>query len=43
MGTGDAVGLRHRGAVGKFLLGSTAQRIILEAACLVLVVKADPS
>lgn len=36
------VGTRHRSAVGKFLLGSTAQRIVLEAACPVLVVKADP-
>jgi nucleotide-binding universal stress UspA family protein len=37
------VGTRHRSAVGKFLLGSTARRIILEAACPVLVVKTDPS
>lgn len=36
------VGTRHRSAVGKFLLGSTAQRLVLEAACPVLVVKADP-
>lgn len=36
------VGTRHRSAVGKFLLGSTAQRLVLEAACPVLVVKAEP-
>ena len=33
------VGIRHRTAVGKLLLGSVAQRIILEATCPVLAVK----
>lgn len=37
------VGTRHRSAVGKFLLGSTAQRVVLGAACSVLVVKAEPT
>jgi nucleotide-binding universal stress UspA family protein len=35
------IGMRHRTAVGKFLLGSSAQRILLGARCPVLAVKAD--
>ena len=35
------IGMRHRTAVGKFLIGSTAQRILLDAPCPVLAVKAD--
>lgn len=36
------IGVRHRSAVGKFLLGSSAQRLILDADCPVVVVKARP-
>ena len=35
------IGLRRRTSLGKFLLGSTAQRILLDAPCPVLCVKED--
>jgi nucleotide-binding universal stress UspA family protein len=37
------IGIRHRSAVGKLLMGSAAQRILLDVDCPVLAVKTPPT